>query len=300
ELIAEARDRHRRTMLMWGNQIAKLRLTSYFSPRGMLDELARGASYYRFLTELTNQAKKEPDSIAAKLKEIFQTIFRSGSLTVGLTAPPDKYSQLQNHITQMLEELPQGTTQPARHTFEEHQGNEGLILPTQVQFVAKGYNYRRLGQEFSGELSVLKTLLDYGYLWDRVRVQGGAYGCFPMIERDGTFVLVSFRDPNLEQTLGVYDQVPDFLAGFSPAENVLGMKVEERDVIIDELDEFKEAGACGTAAVITPIGAITHKDKEHIFYSKEEVGPVTKKLYETLVGIQTGDIEAPEGWVFKV
>jgi len=78
------------------------------------------------------------------------------------------------------------------------------------------------------------------------------------------------------------------------------MKVEERDVLIDELDEFKEAGACGTAAVITPIGSITHKDKEHVFYSKEEVGPVTKKLYETLVGIQTGDIEAPEGWIYQV
>jgi branched-chain amino acid aminotransferase len=84
------------------------------------------------------------------------------------------------------------------------------------------------------------------------------------------------------------------------AEKILGMKVEERDVVIDQLDEFKEAGACGTAAVITPIGAITHKDKEHVFYSKEEVGPVTRKLYETLVGIQTGDVDAPEGWIYKV
>lgn len=78
------------------------------------------------------------------------------------------------------------------------------------------------------------------------------------------------------------------------------MKVEERDVLVDKLDEFTEAGACGTAAVITPIGAIQHKDVKHVFYSETEVGPVTKKLYNTLVGIQTGDVEAPEGWMFEV
>ena len=78
------------------------------------------------------------------------------------------------------------------------------------------------------------------------------------------------------------------------------MKVEERDVYIDKLDEFKEAGACGTAAVITPIGGIEYKGKLHVFYSKTEVGPITKKLYDTLCGIQVGDVEAPEGWIYKV
>jgi len=78
------------------------------------------------------------------------------------------------------------------------------------------------------------------------------------------------------------------------------MKVEERDVLIDNLGEFAEAGACGTAAVITPIGAIQHKENKHVFHSETEVGPVTRKLYETLLGIQAGDIEAPEGWIFNV
>ncbi len=84
------------------------------------------------------------------------------------------------------------------------------------------------------------------------------------------------------------------------AENYLKMPVEERDVYIDNLDEFKEAGACGTAAVITPIGGIEYKDKLHVFYSEKEVGPVTKKLYDTLCGIQFGEIEAPEGWIVEV
>jgi branched-chain amino acid aminotransferase len=84
------------------------------------------------------------------------------------------------------------------------------------------------------------------------------------------------------------------------AENYMNMKVEERDVLIDNIEEFKEAGACGTAAVITPIGGISHKDQMHVFHSESEVGPVTTELYNTLTGIQLGDVEAPEGWIYVV
>lgn len=84
------------------------------------------------------------------------------------------------------------------------------------------------------------------------------------------------------------------------ARDYLHMEVVEGDVYIDQLDQFKEAGACGTAAVISPIGGIEYKGKLHVFYSETEVGPVTKKLYDLLVGIQLGDIEGPEGWIFKV
>lgn len=84
------------------------------------------------------------------------------------------------------------------------------------------------------------------------------------------------------------------------AKEYLNLEVREEDVLIDELDKFKEAGACGTAAVITPIGGIQHKDEFTVFYSEEEVGPITKKLYNTLVGIQLGDIDAPDGWIYEV
>ncbi|WP_268875291.1 branched-chain amino acid aminotransferase [Canicola haemoglobinophilus] len=84
------------------------------------------------------------------------------------------------------------------------------------------------------------------------------------------------------------------------AKERLGMDVVEGDVYIDQLDQFKEAGACGTAAVITPIGGIQYGDNFHVFYSETEVGEVTTKLYNELVGIQFGDVEAPEGWIVKV
>lgn len=84
------------------------------------------------------------------------------------------------------------------------------------------------------------------------------------------------------------------------AQSRLGLTVIEGDVLIDKIGEFKEAGACGTAAVITPIGGISYKDKLHVFHSETEVGPVTRKLYAELTGVQSGDVEAPVGWIVKV
>lgn len=84
------------------------------------------------------------------------------------------------------------------------------------------------------------------------------------------------------------------------AKEYLGLETAQEDVFVDKLDQYAEAGACGTAAVITPIGGIEHKGNMHVFYSETEVGPTVKKLYETLYGIQMGDVEAPEGWITKV
>lgn len=84
------------------------------------------------------------------------------------------------------------------------------------------------------------------------------------------------------------------------AQERLGLTVEEGDVPVAELDRFVEAGACGTAAVITPIGSITVGERKHVFYSETEVGPVIRRLYEELTGIQYGDVPAPAGWIQKV
>lgn len=85
------------------------------------------------------------------------------------------------------------------------------------------------------------------------------------------------------------------------ARDILGLKVSERPVKVDELKDFAEAGLCGTAAVISPVGKITYKGEEIFLPSgMKEMGPITKKLYDTLTGIQSGDIEAPEGWIHVV
>lgn len=84
------------------------------------------------------------------------------------------------------------------------------------------------------------------------------------------------------------------------ARDRLGMEAIETDVYVSELADFSEAGAMGTAAVIAPIGSITHGEETYVFHSETEVGPITQRLYDELVGIQFGDIEAPEGWIQTV
>ncbi|MGL4763351.1 MAG: branched-chain amino acid aminotransferase [Sarcina sp.] len=84
------------------------------------------------------------------------------------------------------------------------------------------------------------------------------------------------------------------------AKEYLKIPVFERDVFVNNLDDFKEAGACGTAAVITPIGAIEYKEKLHIFHSETQVGPIVKELYDTLHKIQFGEMTPPDGWIFKI
>ena len=85
------------------------------------------------------------------------------------------------------------------------------------------------------------------------------------------------------------------------AKEYLGLEVEEREVLFDEVKDFAECGLCGTAAVISPVGKIVDHGKEICLPSgMDEMGPVTKKLYETLTGIQMGRIEAPKGWIYTV
>ncbi|GAA5534208.1 branched-chain amino acid aminotransferase [Deinococcus aluminii] len=114
---------------------------------------------------------------------------------------------------------------------------------------------------------------------------------FFAITRDGRFVTP--QSPSILPSITKYSLL-------HLAKERLGLEVEEGDVYIDRLDEYQEAGACGTAAVITPIGGIQNGDDFHVFYSETEVGPVTRRLYDELVGIQYGDVEAPEGWLVKV
>ena len=114
---------------------------------------------------------------------------------------------------------------------------------------------------------------------------------FFAVTRDGRFVTP--RSPSILPSITKYSLL-------HLAAERLGLEVEEGDVYIDRLDDYAEAGACGTAAVITPIGGIQHGEHFHVFHSETEAGPVTRRLYEELVGIQFGDREAPEGWLVKV
>lgn len=154
-----------------------------------------------------------------------------------------------------------------------------------------GGNYA--GSLMPHKLAVSKGFADCIYLDPETHTKIEEVGAanFFGITKDNKFVTP--KSPSILPSITKYSLI-------HVAKEYMGMEVEECDVPIDSLDQFKEAGACGTAAVITPIGGIEYQGKLHVFHSETEVGPVTKKLYETLVGIQNGDVEAPEGWMVVV
>lgn len=154
-----------------------------------------------------------------------------------------------------------------------------------------GGNYA--GSMMPHEEAVKKGFADCIYLDPATHTkieEVGAANFFGITQND---VFVTPKSPSILPSITKYSLL-------HVAKEYLGLKTEERDVLVNNLGEFKEAGACGTAAVITPIGGIDYKDNLHVFHSETEVGPTTKKLYDTLCGIQFGDVEAPEGWIVVV
>lgn len=154
-----------------------------------------------------------------------------------------------------------------------------------------GGNYA--GSLYPHELAVKKGFADCIYLDPATHTKIEEVGAanFFGITKDNKFITP--KSPSILPSITKYSLL-------HIAKEYLNMEVEERDVLIDNLDEFKEAGACGTAAVITPIGGIEYKGTLHVFHSEKEVGTITKKLYDTLYEIQFGDIKAPEGWIVEV
>lgn len=180
-----------------------------------------------------------------------------------------------------------GGLSPVNFTVSEYD----RAAPFGTGAVKVGGNYA--GSLLPHKLAVEKGFADCIYLdpATHTRIEEVGAANFFGITKDGKFVTP--KSPSILPSV-------TRISLLQVARDVLGMETEERDVFIDRLDEFAEAGACGTAAVITPIGGIEYRGKLHVFYSETEVGPVTKKLYEVLTGIQFGDLEAPEGWIFEV
>ncbi len=161
-----------------------------------------------------------------------------------------------------------------------------------------GTGAAKVGGNYAGSLMPHKVAVDKGFAdciyldpATHTKIEEVGAANFFGITKDNKFVTP--KSPSILPSITKYSLM-------HVAKEYLGLEVEERDVLVDKLDEFKEAGACGTAAVITPIGGIEYKGNLHVFHSETEVGPITKKLYETLCGIQFGDVEAPEGWIVEV
>jgi presequence protease len=171
-------------------------------------------SFYQFIADLERDIAGKAGEITANLHTVADLIFNKAGLLVSVTTGEDDYEPFRQSFCELLKSLGDKVVQPVTYQFSLSPQNEGLMTSSKVQYVVKGYNYKRLGYSYCGSLKVLETILRYDYLWNRVRVQGGAYGGFAQFDRTGHMICGSYRDPNLRETLNVYDKTADYLQQF--------------------------------------------------------------------------------------
>ena len=204
--------------IMGGFYAEQIRLSSYYSLEGKLREIWGGIEYYQFITDLYENFDNKADEVIRNLNETSRLIFNKNNLLVSFASDEDGYPQLQKNLSALFGCLETAELHPVEYKIETSIENEGLMIPGDVQYVAQGFNFRNIGYKYSGSLRVLNTIVGLDYLWNRVRVRGGAYGARARAARNGKFLLASYRDPNLNETLQVYDELADYVAKFDADE----------------------------------------------------------------------------------
>ena len=220
EIIRNIRARLEAMAMDAGHILAMKRLSSYFSTEGRFDEATSGWDYYRFIKETDERFDAHYESLAVRLEKVRRDVFSSGRPFFSVTTDSAEEPQDVKGRIDILLPDDEGAPPAGSVTLERlQQGNEGITIPGQVQYIARGYNYHRLGYRYKGSLRVLGTILKYDYLWNRVRVQGGAYGVFPRITRSGLMLFCSYRDPQLQKTLEAYDNIPEYVSSLGLGED---------------------------------------------------------------------------------
>jgi hypothetical protein len=215
EILSELKSRLEMKMTSAGHSTAVLRGMSYFSESDLFDDMTDGISYYRFICDLEENYEEKKEEITEILKALTKEVFRLDNLVVSITADEEGYQKFATNLPSLLKAF-DGTKEKKREdTLLPVQKNEGLKTPGQVQFVARCGNYFKSGLSYTGALRVLRVILSYDYLWNAIRVKGGAYGCMCGFSYDGKGYLVSYRDPKLSETDEVYKNTADYLRKFT-------------------------------------------------------------------------------------
>ncbi|MBU1101526.1 MAG: insulinase family protein [Bacteroidetes bacterium] len=205
-----------------GVYYAMRREKSYRSNDGMFIELTQGSEYYWFISDLAKNFDTESDKIIANLVKTAELLFTKENLIVGVTGSRDDFSNFNNELKRYVAAQPEGAANLNNWHFDLVQKNEGLETASKVQYAVMGGDYKKLGYEYSGKMRVLQMILSRDWLYNRIRVIGGAYGGFSRFSPNGSMFFGSYRDPNLDQTIKTYRETPQFLHDF---------KAEEKDML---------------------------------------------------------------------
>lgn len=218
EIIAQVKSRLQVNLSSSGNVVAAMRALSYQSRYAFYQDATLGIAYYQLIQKLDEQMKTDPKQVVDKMKTLVAKVFVQNRLLVSFTGTKAAYEKAQPLFVQYFGRLPEGTKAGDMAVIELSKKNEGFMDASQIQYVARGGNFKNHGYTYSGTLKILKMILSYEYLWINIRVKGGAYGCMSSFLRTGESYFVSYRDPNLGKTNEIYEKIPEFVKNFDPDE----------------------------------------------------------------------------------
>lgn len=196
-----------------GSALAGMRVKAQFHEADWLNEQLGGVSHLFALRRLAEEIDSDWAGVTARLEAIRRVVVNRGTLTANVTTDGASWAKFTPHLSTLLDRLPTAPSRSVAWPVADAPAAEGLAIPAQVNFVGKGADIVKLGYAPTGATAVAMTYLNTGYLWDKVRVQGGAYGASSSFQEvTGSFVFTSYRDPNLLKTLEAYDAAGKFLA----------------------------------------------------------------------------------------
>ena len=214
EILAESNSKAREYMTEAGNSVAVARALSYGDVKYVISDMLTGVAQYRLTSELERNFDVRQKELGSKLEGLCRMIFRPENLMVDFTGDQAEFEKLEAPVRRMREKL--YTCQVEKGVFAPavSRKNEGFMTSGQVQYVCRAGNFLKKGLPYKGALKVLSVMMGYEYLWTNIRVKGGAYGCMCGFGRTGECYFVSYRDPNLGQTIDVYEKAADFVEAY--------------------------------------------------------------------------------------
>lgn len=266
QIVLEAKARGEERLAPAGHQLVATRLRARFGRAGYESELTGGVSQLFFLRQLVERIDADFDGVVADLEEIRHRLLNRGAALGNVTMDADAYAAVDASLGGLLDALPAGDGQLPARTSTAFVPREGLSLPAQVNYVGKGADVFAAGYAYTGATHVVSRYLSTTHLWERVRVQGGAYGAFCLFDRlAGSLCFVSYRDPNLADTLTAFDATADFLSG-----REIDAEELQKSVVgaIGEIDTYRLPDAKGYASMLRHLCGL---DEDYLQQVREQV-----------------------------
>jgi hypothetical protein len=212
QIVLEEKARQERKIVPNGHQVINLRIRAHFNQADWVRELAGGISYFLFLGQLAREIDENWGKVVSDLEEVRRLLINRSAMAFNLTADRKDLHSIEPCVRRFLGSLPDRAVAMETWRPELFPQFEGIMIPSQVNYVGKGADLYREGYQSHGSSNVITGYLRSSWLWERVRVQGGAYGGFCLFDRiSGVFTFISYRDPNLLKTIENFDGTAQFL-----------------------------------------------------------------------------------------